>query len=306
MLESGNKSLMFRKGSAADSYTIFKIFENSLADLLRRLGFTDPVSADDSAALAKMWEERRSLYNHMARTANQYWIAEEDGEAVGYARSILRDGVQELTELFILPGSQSAGLGRALIKRAFPQSGARFRSIISSPDIRAQSLYMKSGVYPRFQLYYLWRKPEKVNFKNDLEIRLISDGQNMLNLLADVDVNILDHRRDSDHQWLQTERQGYLYLRDGRPVGYGYFGKRTGPVALLDDNDFPAILAHAESAAAGKFEHFGLEIPAVNQVALDYLLSRDFRIDSFVATLMTDQPFGNFERYIVTSPPFIL
>jgi hypothetical protein len=124
-------------------------------------------------------------------------------------------------------------LGRALIERAFPQSGARFRSIISSPDIRAQSLYMKSGVYPRFPLYYLWRKPEKVNFKTDLDIGLISGGQNMLNLLADVDVNILDHRRDSDHQWLQTGCQGYLYLRDGRPVGYGYFGKRTGPVPPL-------------------------------------------------------------------------
>ena len=83
MIEFGDKSLKFRKGSTADSYRIFKIFENSLADLLRRLGSADPVSADDSAALAKMWEERRSLYNHLARTADQYWIAEKGSEAVG-------------------------------------------------------------------------------------------------------------------------------------------------------------------------------------------------------------------------------
>jgi len=300
------RNLKIRRGSADDSYAVFEVFERSLADLLRRHGSEAPASADDAAALAKMWEERRSLYDHLARTADQFWIADKDGQAVGYARSILRDGVQNLTELFILHGVQSTGLGRALIEQAFPKVHARYRSLISSPDVRAHSLYMKSGVYPRFPLYYLWRKPEHVNYQTDLEIIPLSESQDVVDGLTEVDIEILEHRRDVDHLWLQSERPGYLYNRGGRPVGYGYFGSRTGPVALLDAADFPAVLAHAESSAADKHNHFGLEVPAVNHVVLDYLLSQGFHMESFVATLMTDQPFGSFERYIVTSPPFIL
>jgi hypothetical protein len=95
--------------------------------------------------------------------------------------------------------------------------------------------------------------------------------------------------------------------RNERPVGYGYLGVRNGPFTLLDETDFPAVLAHAESQALrqGRKE-FGLEVPMIIQVAVDYLLGRGFRLDSFMAVMMTDRPFARFENYILTSPPFFL
>ncbi len=67
------------------------------------------------------------------------------------------------------------------------------------------------------------------------------------------------------------------------------------------------MLAHAESKAAAQGqEEFGLEVPMINHVVVDYLLARGFRLDWFMAMLMSDKPFGKFENYIVTSPPFIL
>ena len=77
-----------------------------------------------------MWGFFRPLYDHLARTGEHFWIAERDGESIGYARSVLRDGVRELTEFFVLPGHQSAGLGRELLSRAFPTEGARHRVIV--------------------------------------------------------------------------------------------------------------------------------------------------------------------------------
>jgi hypothetical protein len=75
----------------------------------------------------------------------------------------------------------------------------------------------------------------------------------------------------------------------------------------LEASDFPAVLAHAEHAAAQQGrEHFGIEVPMVNRKAVDHLLKRGFRIDSFIAMLMNDKPFGQFENYITTSPPFFL
>jgi hypothetical protein len=309
---SMSKQITFRPGTVADSYTVFHLFEQTLADLNRRLGSTTPTSAADPAALARMWEERRSLYEHLARTAEHFWLAERDGQALGFSRSILRDGVCELTELFVVPGEQSAGTGRELLARAFPPrnapaDGVKHRSIISSTDVPAMVAYLKAGVYPRFPIHYFGRKPETVTVATDLAFEPITTSPQDLDVMAALDSTLLGHRRDVDHAWLLGDRQGYFYFRGDRPVGYGYVGVRSGPFALLEASDFPAVLAHAETQAAAQGRpEFGLEVPMVNHVAVDYLLARGYRLDSFMAILMNDGPFGRLENYILTSPPFFM
>jgi hypothetical protein len=87
-----------------------------------------------------------------------------------------------------------------------------------------------------------------------------------------------------------------------RRANSGQFDKTN-----LDANDFPAVLAHAENEVAAQgHEAFGLEVPMVNYVAVDYLLGRGFRLDPFIAIFMSDASLGRFENYIITSPPFIL
>ena len=78
------------------------------------------------------------------RPATRWWFAEDEatGEAIGYARSILRDGVRELTEFFVLPEAQGAGVGRGLLARAFPADGARHRAIVATMDPRAIARYL--------------------------------------------------------------------------------------------------------------------------------------------------------------------
>ena len=205
------------------------------------------------------------------------------------------------------PGVQSAGLGRELLTRAFPAEGARYRCIISSPDIRAQALYLKTGVYPRFLIYYFGRSPEVVKpTTTDLVHQPITVSPESLEILGSLDRSLLGYRRDEIHTWLLGDRQGYLYYRHDRPVGYGYVGIRNGPFALIDDRDFPGVLAHAESQAALNGREFGLEVPMINRAAVDYLLARGYHMDSFIGMFMSDAPFGKFENYIVTSPPFFL
>jgi hypothetical protein len=215
--------------------------------------------------------------------------------------------VQQLTELFVLPGQQSGGAGRELLARVFPTEGAARRAIIASPDIRAQALYLKAGVYPRFPIYYFGRPPEATAVATDLVFEPITAWPEQRASLDELDMAALGFRRGEDHAWLNSDRQGYLYYRAGRPVGYGYLGVRNGPFALLDASDYPAVLAHAEleAARAGRRE-CGFEVPMVNQAAVDHLLGRGYRLDSFMTVMMNDVPFGRFENYIVTSPPFIV
>ena len=304
-------NVTFRPGRLDDTYTAFLLFEESLADLARRMGQTDPMSFDDPETMAMMWVRRRSLYEHLARTADQFWLAEQDGQAVGFSRSIVRDGHWELTELFVKPGVQSAGLGRELLRRAAPSGPVTSKLIVASPDLRAQALYMKLGTYPRFPIYYWWREPEAVEFTTDLVFEPIAAGDNVMETLASIDRQVLGYRRDAEHDWLLSDRQGYLVRRNGEVVGYGYEGRSNGPFALLDPADFPAILAHAETAAARTESkpgrgHFGVEIPMVNTTAVAFLLDRGYRMDRFIAHAMIDHSVGQFDRYALTSPPFFV
>jgi hypothetical protein len=140
-----------------------------------------------------------------------------------------------------------------------------------------------------------------------LTVTPVANTPETLEAFAAIDDAILGFRRDPDHAWLLNDRQGYIYTLGDQPVGYGYVGFRSGPFALLDDAHFPAVLAHAEavSAEAG-FDYFAVELPMINSEAVQYLLGRGFKIDSFLALFLTDRPFGKFENYAFTSPPFFI
>lgn len=299
--------ISYRPGTLEDSAAAFQIFVASISDLGTRTGTQGITGGDDPDVVAQLWENRRSLFEHLARTADQFWIAERDGAVVGYARSILRNSVRELTEFFVLPGQQSAGIGRELLARVFSRAGVANRSIVATIDTRALARYLKAGVTVRFPICHLSRAPEPVAMPAaDLTITPISDSPLALAALASIDAPVLGYRRDVDHSWLLKDRQGFLYARDGKTVGYGYVGYRSGPFALLDAADFPAVLAHAESIAAGQYDYFGVELPMTNRTAIQYLVSRGYQLDSFFAFFLTDHPVGSLENYAFTSPPFFV
>lgn len=301
-------SISFRPGTVEDSFTVFQIFQASVMELGQRIGAMAITGGADPEVLESLWEQRRSLFEHLARTAEHFWLAENDGDAVGYARSILRDKTRELTEFFVLPGQQSAGVGRELLKRTFPPDGAEHRLIIATLDTRALARYLKTGVYARFPACYFDSPPgaDLQPVETDLHIEPMTVSAATLAVLRQLDRAVIGHGRDVDHTWLLDERQGFLYFRSGEAAGYGYIGHRSGPFALLNPDDFPAVLNHAERTAKEAGEDFGVEVPLINRTAVDYLLEQGYLMDSFFEFVMSDVPFGHFENYIFTSPPLFL
>ena len=106
------------------------------------------------------------------------WVAEdpEGNGLIGYARSIVRGGLFELTELFVKPGQQSRGLGRALLERAFTAGRGEVRSIIATADVRAQSRYYAAGTVARFPFFTLAREPMPAEPATTLEPMRIEAG----------------------------------------------------------------------------------------------------------------------------------
>ena len=298
-------TITYREGNIEDSHSVFQVFVKSIMDYSERMGVMAITGGNDPGVLQSLWQKRRPMFEFLAKTASQFWVAERDGEIVAYARSVEHDGLQELTEFFVQPGQQSGGIGGGLLSRAFPKTEARYRTIIATLDERALYRYMKAGVYGRFLLKYFYRKAEKVDIKTDLKIEPLH-----LNIHREhidrIDKEIIGHTRGVVHDWIATNRDGFIYRRDEKVVGYGYVGSGHGPFAVLDDNDFPAALAHAESLMAEKGDEFGAGVPLINVRALQYFIERKYQIDSFSALLMSNVPFGRFENYLCFSPEFFM
>lgn len=301
-------TISYRKATQEDNFDTFTVFLKSIMDYSERAGVTGITGGLEPEKIGKLWERRRPLWEHLSSTCDQYWLAEnEAGEVIGYARSIVRGDHRELTEFFVVPGQQSAGVGRELITRAFPDDTPH-RSIIATTDFRALARYLKAGVYPFVTELYFERVPEQVGFESDLQFQAVENLDASLQTTGEIDSVILGHRRDEDHRYLMQNRTLYFYERHGQVVGYGYISKDYfGPFALLENKDFPAILAHAETQAhLLNAEQVGFETPTINTIAVDYLMSRGYRLEGFMVSILSETPFGKLENYLLTSPPFFL
>lgn len=299
----------FRPGTEADSRLAYDIFVPTIDDLGRRTGGTANATA---AQPTTAWERRRPLFDHLAATADRWWFAEDEstGQAIGYARSIMRDGVRELTELFVLPDSQAGGIGRELLARVFPEEGARHRSIVATIDPRAIARYLQTGLRSNVALAFVEGVPHPISLPTDLVRERMDPGAPPLDELGTIDRATIGFRRDEDHRWLASLRPGWIYRRDGRAVGYGYHPIHPawgGPYAALDAADLPVLLADGETAAADAGHAsvtFDLALTAGD--TFRYLLGRGLRIDPFVMLYFTDGPVDGFDRYVLTSPPFFV
>ena len=298
-------TISYRIGQMEDSQSVFEVFVKAIVDYSKRMGVMAITGGDDPDVLEALWQRRKSMFEFLAQDAAQFWVAERDGEIIAYARSIEHEGLQELTEFFVAPGHQSAGVGNELLSRAFPKTEARYRTIIATLDERALYRYMKAGVYGRFLFKYFYRKAEKVNVETDLTIELMRQDTH-IEAMNRIDRAIMSHTRQPIHKWVKTTREGFIYKRNEEIVGYGYVGSSSGPFAVLDDNDFPAVLAHAESLMAEQGKEFGAQAPLINTKAIRYFIERKYQIDSFSAIFMSNVPFGKFENYLGFSPEFFL
>jgi GNAT superfamily N-acetyltransferase len=301
--------IRYRPATSADNRALHDVFLESISEVDRRVGSADAVDSSDPAVREQSWEAWRSLFEHLDATADLAWVAEDDAGAVaGYARSIKRDSVRELTEFFVRPQAQGKGIGRELLRRAFPSEGARHRTIVATLELRALGRYLQTGLSARCLVLWVGTQPRPHDVPTDLQAVPIVGSADDLAALDAIDGRLLGHTRRVDLEWIIAGgRQGFLFRRSGEAVAYGFEGERSGPVACLETADTPAVLGYLESRAAERgLAELGFWLPSVNREAIDYLLGRGFRIDPFVATFFTDDSGIELDRYLITSPPFFV
>jgi GNAT superfamily N-acetyltransferase len=84
---------------------------------------------------------------HLQRTdPDGAWVAEDDGEVVGVALALVREGVWGLSLFGVLPEHQSRGIGRQLLDATLRYAdGCRGAIILSTTDPRAMRRYALAG-----------------------------------------------------------------------------------------------------------------------------------------------------------------
>jgi GNAT superfamily N-acetyltransferase len=299
-------SSTIRAAGPNDSRACYDVFLAAITDLSRRLGTPWDPEPDE------LWTRVQPMFAMLAEHAVEWWVAEDGGgRLIGYARSLERGDLFELSEFFVTPDSQAAGVGTRLLDRAFPTGRGAVRAIIATTDTRALSRYYRAGTIAQFPIPALAGTPgaRSGNGPLDRTIQAVVATPDDLGALRELERSVLGFERGDEFLWLLEQRSGFLYRRGGALVGSAFIspGGGIGPAAAIDPELMPVILDHLERHAAERdIKEVTLDVPGPNVAAMRHLLARGFKMDPFLTVLMASRPFGQFDRFIGFSPPFVL
>jgi len=184
---------------------------------------------------AALW--RRRTEHLLGTDPGGCWVAEQDGELVGFATALTRELMWILASYAVLPGRQGRGIGRALLDAALHHGRGCLRGMLNaSADPRALRRYALAGftLHPQLQLR------GRVDRALLPVVEHVRDGT-----AADRDfLDSLDRRtrgaaHGADHALLAQELR--LIVTD-RPAGSGY--------AYVNDAGAPVVLAASSRRAA--------------------------------------------------------
>jgi GNAT superfamily N-acetyltransferase len=297
---------IIRPARAEDLPTAQQLVARSINDLTERHGFGPMASARPADfQLFSLQDDPDGL-----------WVAEADGEIVGFTFSWVNEDFWFLAELFINPARQGDGIGGALMARTSEhahKAGARNRALITFTfNTVSQGLYIKHGLFPRLPLYF-FRAERGALKKQSRHERL--RPVDMVNtpardeLLARLDRSALGFSREKHHRFLYSDGtvRGFLLYRDENCVGYAYVSAsgHIGPVAVLQRDDMGSAFATAlELAAEGEASHVSAFLPGVNDASLELAIAGGMRI-TFPMVLMSAEEFGDWQRYLPRNPGFM-
>ena len=305
----------FRRATEADLPETNRIWRESIDAYLQPMGF--PPLPTDNPGL-------RRLHGHtLATDPARFVIAERQGRlgrrrTVAFGSAVERGDLWFLSMLFVEPGEQARGLGRALLARILPDDFGRILATCTdSAQPISNGLYASLGIVPRMPLFNLIGRPPPDWDPPVLPIGVtaarvqpgdgdVLDGDQQAELDA-FDMALLGFAHPADHAFDLRERPWlFAYREGGRLVGYGYTSEvgRIGPIAVLDAELLAPVLAHLLTAVEPRGAS-SVWLPGAADGAFRAALGAGLRIDGFPTIACWSRPFADFTRYVPTSPGLI-
>ena len=301
---------LFRPACRDDVPAAYAVFRRSIHGYLRRIGLAEPGELPESAIEAA-WTRQSAWIEHLCDTAAENWVAVDGaGRVVGWALSIERAGHLELAFFFVDPSRTSRGIGAGLLERAFSRRSEGRRTIMATHEPAALSLYLRNGVRHLTTACDIGVRARPAPRPAGLALRPLA-GDDDIAAVAAIEERLLHLRRETDIAFLARDRPGWLALRGGEPVGYAFAMNAAraaadcGPIGVLDAGDLPHLLDHV-LAEAPEGAEVSFTVPMANPTALGHLLALGGRIDTFYVAVLSSEDDLSLDRYVHTSPSFII
>jgi len=243
------------------------------------------------------------------------WLAENDGEMVGFALSWVCGRLWFLAELFVAPDRQGLGIGNELLDRTLQharQAGATEKSLITFAfNVVSQGLYVRHGLLPRVPLHLCSAAREALAYHAQapaLHTTPIRTTAADLELLRQIDVATLGVSREKHHRYLLGDpRMEGVFLQDGdERIGYAYVAAtgHIGPLAVRHGHAMPhAFRAALAMAVAGNAMQISVFVPGTSD-ALAIAASQGMRF-TLPMVLMSTHDCGGWTRYLPRNPGFM-
>ena len=214
--------MVIRPTAQNDLPELQEVFTLAIGDVYARRNLDPP-----APPLEVFLSQQAHLLEH---DAERCFVAGSGGRIEAFVAAWARGDSWFLASLFIRPDLQGAGLGRALLDRAWGGEFAHRRTLTDAIQPRSNGLYARRGLIPATPLLTLGGIPG----------RLVEPGlepaQPTAEALRELDVAAYGFDRAVDHELWRRAAQLTLWTRDGEPIGYSYAfpGGRIGPVAGSD------------------------------------------------------------------------
>lgn len=243
------------------------------------------------------------------------WVADDDGEIVGFAWSWVCGELWFLAQLFVAPDRQSDGIGNQLISKTFAHAEARGTSLKALITFTfnnvSQGLYIRHGLFPRCPIYMVSVPRDRLASRlagPRLHLEPLAAPAPRFEDLVPIDISALGVSRAKHHRYLLgdsttngftihagRECEGYVYISDGH----------IGPLAVRRlDLVGPAFAAALSFAARSDVPIISAFVPGTSEPALKVAIDHGMHL-KFPMLLMSDRQFGDWARYLPRNPGFM-
>ena len=277
------QAVSVRPATGDDAEACARIFYDAFASIAHQHNFpVEPPSPEFT---------HHTVADMLASDGVAAFVAEMDGAVVGSAFIDERDAIVGVGPVTVAPGTQDAGVGRALMEAALRRSrsatGARL--VQTAYHYRSLALYAKLGFVIREPLSVLQGSLATVSVPGRGVRPATGDDLKAANALC---VRVHGHDRGAELRAAIAAGTARVVERPERVSGYATgFGYGWHAVAETNE-DLIALLASAEA-----FVGLGILVPSRNAELLSWCLDRGLRIVQ-QSTLMTiglyNEPMGAY------------
>jgi len=242
--------------------------------------------------------------------------ARDEGRVVGFGSAVERGPLWFLSMLFVEPGEQARGLGKALLQALLPRplDGRVLATCTDAAQPISNGLYATLGIVPRMPMFNCVGRPDLEftwpGLPDGVAAERVEDHERWVagDELTRFDTGLLGFAHPEDHRFVAAEPRHTFALRGGNGalLGYGYAGEigRIGPIAVAEPELLMPMLGHLLSAVRPRGAS-AVWLPGAAGDALAVAVRSGMRIEGFPVLAGWSAPFADFSRYVPISPGLV-